>query len=151
MTSFLDEEIVLLNNDLEEREDIKEIIQRPIKSHFDIKRAAIVMTDEAQVALVAFSAVCSYIGTRDLVQEHLAFKVRPLASHWEMLETKEDSPTKQDAEKGGLMHLKYTYKYRNQFGEPDDDWLEAIESKCNKILGNFLKKEDKALTTAFGA
>jgi hypothetical protein len=36
------------------------------------------MSDEAQAALVAFNIVCSYIGTRDLIQEHLAFNVWPL-------------------------------------------------------------------------
>jgi hypothetical protein len=54
-------------------------------------------------------------------------------------------------EKGGLVYLKYTYHYRNQFGDPDDDWLGTIKSKSDEILGNFTKKEDEALTTAFGA
>lgn len=49
------------------------------------------------------------------------------------------------------MNLKYTYRYRSQFCEPDDEWLEAIESMCNKILGNYTKKEDEALTIAFDA
>jgi hypothetical protein len=110
-----------------------------------------VTTDKAQAALVVFNVVCSYIGTRDLVQENLAFRVWPLTSQWEMLETKEDSPSRQDATKGGLVHLKYTYRYRKQFGEPDDDWIEAIESKCNEILCNYVKNEDEALTIVFGA
>jgi hypothetical protein len=29
---------------------------------------------------VAFNTVCSYIGTRDLVQEHIAFKMWPLVN-----------------------------------------------------------------------
>jgi hypothetical protein len=57
----------------------------------------------------------------------------------------------QGAEKRGLVNLKYTYHYRSQFGEPDDEWLEAIESTCNEILGNYTKKEDEALTISFGA
>jgi hypothetical protein len=36
------------------------------------------------------------------------------------------------------------------FGEPCDEWLEADEDKCNEVLGNFNKKEDKAPTVAFG-
>jgi hypothetical protein len=40
-----------------------------------------VMTDEAQAALVIFNVVYSYIGARDLVQEHLAFIVWSLMSH----------------------------------------------------------------------
>jgi hypothetical protein len=53
-----------MKNDLKKREDIKEIIQRPIVSRFGINRPVVVMTEEAQACLVAFNAVCSYIGTR---------------------------------------------------------------------------------------
>lgn len=49
------------------------------------------------------------------------------------------------------MHLEYKNRYRKQFREPCDDWLEAIESKCNEILGNYVTKEDEALMSAFGA
>jgi hypothetical protein len=48
------------------------------------------------------------------------------------------------------VHLKYTYHYINQFGEPDDEWLEAIESTCDEMLGAFTKAEDEALNIAFG-
>jgi hypothetical protein len=63
-------------------------IQRPIKPHFGIKRPAIMATNEAQAALMAFNAVGNYIGMRDLLQEHLAFRVWPLVSRWEMPQTK---------------------------------------------------------------
>jgi hypothetical protein len=42
-----------------------------------------------------------------------------------------------------MVYLKYTYRYRKQFGEPDDDWLEAIKSKCNEILGIYVKRKIK--------
>jgi hypothetical protein len=38
-----------------------------------------------------------------------------------MPKPKEGSPTKVEAKKGGLTRLKYTYKFRNQFQESDDD------------------------------
>jgi hypothetical protein len=56
-----------------------------------------------------------------------------------MLEPKEGIPSKQETKKGGLLCLKYTYKYKNQFGETNYDWLEAIESKYNEVLGNFVQ------------
>jgi hypothetical protein len=28
----------------------------------------------------------------------------------------------------GLVYLKYTFRYRSQFDEPNDDWLDAIEA-----------------------
>jgi hypothetical protein len=65
-----------------------------------------------------------------------------------MRELKEDSLSKQELR---LVRLKYTYKFESQFGEPCDEWLEAIEDKCNEILRNINKEEDKALTAAYGA
>jgi hypothetical protein len=71
----LDEKWCYVKNDLEKREDIKRIIQRPVKPKFYIKRPSRVINDEAQAALVAFNTICSYISTRDLVQEHMTFNV----------------------------------------------------------------------------
>jgi hypothetical protein len=67
-----------VKNDFVEREDVKDIIQRPIQSCFGIRRPSIVNSYKAQACLVPFNTMCSYIGTRDLVQEHIAFKVWPL-------------------------------------------------------------------------
>jgi hypothetical protein len=61
-----------------------------------------------------------------------------------------DASSSQSAGKGGLVYLKYTYRYRNQFGEPDDEWLEAIGSTCDEMVGAFTKVEDEALNIAFG-
>jgi hypothetical protein len=133
--------MVLCKNDLEKREYIRGIIQRPITSQFGIKWPTIVMSNKAQTTLVDFNAMCSYIGTRDLVKEHLVFRMWLFANQWEMLKTKEGSPSRQEMEKGGLVYLKYTYWYRNQFGDLDDDWLGTIKSKSNEILGNFTKKK----------
>jgi hypothetical protein len=69
--------------------------------------------------------------------------VWPLTSQWEIPQTKKDSPSRQVSTKGGMVYLKYTYRYRKQFGEPDDDWLEAIKSKCNEILGIYVKRKIK--------
>jgi hypothetical protein len=79
---------------------------------------------------VAFNAVCSNIGSRDLVQEHLAFKVWGLVNKWEM-----PKETDTSSSEGGLVYLKYTYRYSDQFGESDDDWLEAIEVTSDELLG----------------
>jgi hypothetical protein len=80
MVRFVDEAMVLCENDLDKMEDIKGIIQWPIRSRFRIKSPAIVNTEEAQACLAEFNDVCSYIYTRDLVQEHIAFKVWPLVN-----------------------------------------------------------------------
>jgi hypothetical protein len=75
---------MLGKNDLVKRDDIKGVIQWPIRSRFGIKRTTIVNIERAQACLVAFNVMCSYISTRDLVQEHIAFKVWPLVSDWKI-------------------------------------------------------------------
>jgi hypothetical protein len=135
-----------VKNDLVEREDVKDIIQRPIQSLFSIRSPSIVNSDKAQAFLVAFNNVCIYISTRDLVQEHISFRVWPLVSGWEMPKETTDSSSE-----GGLIYLKYTCRYRNQFGEPDDEWLEDIEATIDDLLGAYTKAEDKAMNIAFGA
>ena len=64
-----------VKNDLSDREDVRGIIQRPIRSRFDIRRPSIASGNEVQACLMAFNTMCTYIGTRDLVQEHIAYKV----------------------------------------------------------------------------
>jgi hypothetical protein len=116
-----------VKNDLNERDDVKGIIQRPIRSHFNIRRPSIAGGNEAQACLMAFNTLCTYIGTRDLVHEHIAFKVWPLVNGWEM-----PKETAAGSSEGGLVYLKYSYRFKSQFGEPNDEWLEAVEANsCN--------------------
>jgi hypothetical protein len=56
-----------------------------------------------------------------------------------------------NAGKSSLVHVKYTYRYRNQFGEPDDDCLDAIEATSDELLGTYTMAEDEAMNVAFGA
>jgi hypothetical protein len=95
---------------------------------------------------MAFNTVCSYIGTRDLVQEHIAFKVWPLVNDWDM-----PKETAASSSEGSLVYLKYTYRYRSQFDKPDDEWLEAVEATSDELPGAYTKAEDEAMNTAFGA
>lgn len=102
--------MVLYENGLKGRENIKGIIQRAIKNNFGIKRLICYMNFEAQATMVAFNVVCTYIDTRDLVQEHLAFNIWLLRVEWVMPEPKEDSQMKQEP---GLVRLNYKYKFNN--------------------------------------
>jgi hypothetical protein len=81
-----------------------------------------------------------------LIQEQIAFKVWPLVNDWEM-----PKETTNSSSEGGLVYLKYTYCYISQFGEPDDEWLEAIEATSDDLLGAYTKAEDEAMNIAFGA
>jgi hypothetical protein len=53
-------------------------------------------------------------------------------------------------EKNELVRLPYHFKFKKQFKEPCQEWLEMIEAMCNEILGNYTKKEDQLMTAAFG-
>jgi hypothetical protein len=136
-----------VKNDLSQRSDIKDIIQWPIRSSFGPRRPAIVKTEKSQRCLAAFNDVCGYIGSRDLVQEHIAIKVWPLAVEWEMPKGVEDDI---EVGKGSMVRLKYTYRFRNQFGEPDDGWLDVIKATSDELLGGYTKAEDEAMYTVFG-
>jgi hypothetical protein len=135
-----------VKNDLSEREDVRGIIQCLIWSRFDIRRPSIAIGNEVQACLMAFNTVCTYIGTRDLVQEHIAYKVWPLVNEWEM--SKEIAA---GSSQGGLVYLRYTFQYRSQFDEPYDDWLEAVEAISDELLRAYTKAEDDGMTVAFGA
>jgi hypothetical protein len=132
--------------DLSEREDITGVIQRPIWSRFGIRRPVIALGNDVQACQAAFNTVCTYIGTRYLVQEHIAYGVWPLSSRWEM-----PKETAAGSNQNGLAYLKYTFRYMSQFDEPNDDWIGAIEATSDELLGAYSKAEDEAMTTAFGA
>jgi hypothetical protein len=80
-----------------------------------------------------------------LVQEHIAYRVWPLIESWEM---PKETITKSN--EGELVRLKYTFRYRDKFDEPNDDWLKCIEVPSDELLGSYSKAEDNALSTAFG-
>jgi hypothetical protein len=58
--------------------------------------------------------------------------------------------TIKEADEGGLVRLKYTFKFGDKFVEPDDDWLKSIETVSDELLGVYPKAEDTALSAAFG-
>jgi hypothetical protein len=134
-----------VKNDLTVREDIKDIIMRPIWQRFGLRKPKVEMDKAAEECQRAFDVVCSFIGTRDLMQEHIAFRAWPLVDDWEM-----PKETIKEADEGGLIRLKYTFKYGDKFVEPDDDWLKSIENVSDELLGTYSKAENTALSAAFG-
>jgi hypothetical protein len=134
-----------VKNDFKAREDIKEIIMRPIWQRFGLRKPKVEIDEAAEECRKAFGIVCSFIGTRDLVQEHIAFRVWPLVEKWEM-----PKETISKSDEGGLVRLKYTFRYEGKFVEPDDDWLKCIEATSDELLGPYSKAEDNVLSAAFG-
>jgi hypothetical protein len=140
------EEWFYVKNDLKTREDIKEIIMRPIWSRFGLRKPKVEIDEVAEACQRAFSTVCTFIGTRDLVQEHVAYRIWPLVDNWEMPKETISNPNQ-----GGLVRLKYTFRFRDQFIEPDDYWLKCVENTSDELLGAYFKSEDNALSAAFGS
>jgi hypothetical protein len=134
-----------VKNDLKAREDVKDIIMRPIWQRFGLRKPKVEFDEAAEECQKAFGIVCSFIGTRDLVQEHIAFRVWPLVEQWEMPKETISKP-----DEGGLVRLKSTFRYEGKFIEPDDDWLKCIEATSNELLGPYSKTEDNALSATFG-
>jgi hypothetical protein len=134
-----------VKNDLKAREDIKEIIQRPIWSRFGLRRPKVEIDGNAEACQRAFSTVCAFIGTRDMIQEHISFRVWPLVESWDM-----PKETTADSSEGGLVRLKYTFRFRETFDEPNDDWLKCVEATSDELHGAYSKAEDNSLSVAFG-
>jgi hypothetical protein len=78
------------------------------------------------------------------MQEYLANRTSLTSSDWGMPKLK---GTKKKYE---LVRLPYCFKFKKQFKEPCQEWLEMIETMCNEILGNYTKKEDQLMIAAFG-
>jgi hypothetical protein len=93
----------------------------------------------------AFSNVCAFIGTRDIVQEHIAYRIWSLVENWDM-----PKDTITESTECGLVRLKYTFRFRDRFDEPNDDWLKSIEAISDELLGAYSRAEDDALSAAFG-
>ena len=112
---------------------------------FCIRRLAIAHGNDIEACQKAFNNVCAFIGMRDLVQEHIAYRVWPLVDNWEM-----SKETAAGSSQGGLVYLKYTFRYRDRFDEPNDEGLKCTEATSNELLGAYTRAEDDALTSAFG-
>jgi hypothetical protein len=73
-----------VKNDLKTGEDIKDFIMRPIWQRFGLRKPKVEIDEAAEECQRAFGVVCSFIRTRDLIQEHIVFRVWPLAEKWEV-------------------------------------------------------------------
>jgi hypothetical protein len=102
----------------------------PFWSRFGIRRPVTALGNNIEACLKAFNSVCTFIGTRDLVQEHIAYRVWPLVNDWEM-----SKETAAGSSQGSLVYLKYTFRYRDQFDEQNDDWMNYVEATSLSCLG----------------
>jgi hypothetical protein len=71
--------------------------------------------------------------------------VWPLVNDWDM-----SKETTAGSSQSGLVYLKYTFRYRDQFNEPSDDWLTCVEATSDELLGAYTRAKDDAMTLGFG-
>jgi hypothetical protein len=126
-------------------EEKEKLVQSPLELIFGETRPRCDMTpgSSSQIALAEFRVIADHIGTRDLVQEFLAFRVFPTLKEWDMPKLKGEK------KKGEFIRLPYHYKFKKHFKVPCQEWLDTIEVMCNEILGNYSKKEDQLMTATF--
>jgi hypothetical protein len=131
--------------DEKKREKLKTLVLSPLSLSFGLTRPLCHMElgSPCQQAVTEFRVVAEHIGTRDLVQEYLSYRVFPTLSEWNMPKLK---GTK---EKKELVRLPYKFKFEKQFKGSCQEWLEMIETMCNEILGNYTRKEDQLMNVAF--
>jgi hypothetical protein len=58
--------------------------------------------------------------------------------------------TTAESSESGMVRLKYTFRFKEKFDEPNDDWLKCIEATSDELLGSYSKAEDDALSIALG-
>jgi hypothetical protein len=114
----------------------EKLVQSSLRLTFGETRPQCTMDPDSacQTALIEFRTVAEHIGTRDLVQEFLAFRVFPTFREWDMPKLKGEKKKKE------LVRLPYHFKFKKHFKTPCQEWLDTIEVMCNEILGNYSKK-----------
>jgi hypothetical protein len=131
--------------DEKKREKLMSMVMSPLRLNFGMTRPLCNMQlgSPCQLAEVEFRVVAEHISTRDLVQDYLANRTFPTSSGWGIPKKKEEGKNYE------LVRLRYWFKFQKRFSKPCTEWLELIETMCNKIIRNYTKKEDQLMTAAF--
>jgi hypothetical protein len=92
----------------------EKLVQSPLELIFGETRPQCNMAPESpcQIALGEFRVIAEHIGTRDLVQDFIAFRVFPTLKEWDMPKLKGKKKEKE------LVWLPYYYKFKKHFKEP---------------------------------
>ena len=97
-----------------------------------------------KTGLEAYTCVCSEVYMRDLVEEFVAYGVRPLQAIVKMPKASEKkSPSE-------LVHLPYLFKtYHPKLDGPNSAWRKAVEEHTKDIIGNYTASDSRKLFAAF--
>jgi hypothetical protein len=88
-----------------------------------------------QIALGEFRVVAEHIGTRDLVQEFLAFRVFPTLKEWDMPKLKGEKKKKE------LVRLPYYFKFKKHFKAPSKSGWTQLRLCAMRSSATILRKK----------
>jgi hypothetical protein len=116
----------------------------PLKISFGLKRPKCELNAIIDECYRAFNVVVKRIGSRDLIQEALAYNIYLTQARWKL-------PKEVKSKDGGLVTLAFDFKEQSSYKAPSAGWLGLIEEKYNEICRNYLTMEHKDMPSIFGS
>lgn len=128
--------------DSKQRKDFKGMPMSPLKISFGLKQLMCELSEAAEECFKAFDVVVKRIGSRDLIQEALAYNIYPTQTGWKL-------PKEVKSKDGELITLAFDFKEQSSYKTPSAGWLRLIEEKCNEICRNYLTREHEDMLSIF--
>jgi hypothetical protein len=125
-----------------QRKDFKSMPMSPLKVNFGLKRLKCELSEAATECYKSFDTIVKKIGSRDLIQETLAYNIYPTRTGWKL--SKEVKSRNEE-----LVTLAFDFEKQSSYKAPSTGWLKLIEKKCNEIRGNYLTREHEDLSSIF--
>ena len=123
--------------DYEHGEDSKIMFVCPLRTSFSLKTPKCDMGKATEKCYKIFNTTAKRIGSRDQIQEALAYKIFPTRTGWKL--SNEDE----------LVTLAFEFKEQASYKVPFSGWLKLIEERCNEIVGNYLVREHEDMSSTF--
>jgi hypothetical protein len=113
-----------------------------LRISFGLKRSKCELSKATKECYKTFDTVVKRIGTRDLIQEALAYNIYPTRTGWKL-------PKEMKSKDEQLVTLAFVFKEQSSYKAHSIRWLRLIEEKCNEIYGNYLTREHEDMSSVF--
>jgi hypothetical protein len=90
----------------------------PLEISFGLKRPKCNIRKAAKTCYKAFNAVAEKIGSRDLIQEFLAYNIFPTGTRWKLMKEVK-------SKEGELVTVAFEFKEQASFKAPSLGWLQC--------------------------
>jgi hypothetical protein len=98
----------------------------PLEVSFALKRRKCEMNEVADEGHKAFNTFIKIIGSRDLIQEVLAYNTYPTWTSWKL-------PKEVKSKDEELVTLAFDFKEQSSYKAPSVGWRKLNEEKCNEM------------------